>query len=77
MSSHRSCSRRRSLLSLLPLVLLAGCSQYDGTEQGAELTARLTTTGLFYQGNNFSGAERGFGAAIEESWGPALPGVEG
>jgi endoglucanase len=77
MSTHRSRSPHRSLLSLLPLLLLASCSQYVGQEAGAELTAPLPTTGLFYQGDNFSGAERGFGAAIEETWGPALPGVEG
>ena len=60
------------------LALLAGCSD-SGTPPSTETgvsPAPLTTPGLFFQGNNFSGAERGFGASIEESWGPAIPGVE-
>lgn len=77
MPHHLSRSLHRSALSLSLLGLLAACSNHAAPEAVGELTTPLTTTGLFYQGNNFSGAERGFGAAIEETWGPAIPGVEG
>jgi MYXO-CTERM domain-containing protein len=75
------CSLFSSTFSL-SLALLAGCSSYAGSdyagsEPTSELSAPLTTPGLFYQGDNFSGAERGFGPQIEETWGPAIPGVEG
>jgi endoglucanase len=76
MPNHRSRSLHRSALSLSLLGLLAACSGYSEVERPAELKTPLTTSGLFYQGNNFSGAERGFGSALEESWGPAIPGVE-
>jgi endoglucanase len=42
---------------------------------GNTSTDKMTT--LLHSGINLSGAERGFGAEIEESWGPAIPGVEG
>jgi endoglucanase len=58
--------------------LLVGCSsESEAPEHARLLRASLTVPGLFFQGNNFSGAERGFGASLEESWGPAIPGVEG
>ena len=64
---------------VLPLSFVIGCSSDDGVapEQATSLRAPLTVPGLFFQGDNFSGAERGFGAAIEENWGAAIPGVEG
>jgi len=77
MSIRRSLLPSASALSLALLAPLAGCSSYAGSEPISERSAALTTPGLFYQGDNFSGAERGFGAAIEETWGPAIPGVEG
>jgi len=77
MSIRRSLFSSASVLSLALLAPLAGCSSYAGSEPISELSAPVTTPGLFFQGDNFSGAERGFGAAIEESWGPAIPGVEG
>jgi endoglucanase len=62
--------------ALLLMTGLAACStpEYEPTSATQE---PLTTPGLFFQGNNFSGAERGFGSTIEETWGPAIPGVEG
>jgi endoglucanase len=55
---------------------VAGCSG-ETAEQPSAMTLPLTVPGLFFQGQAFSGAERGFGASIEESWGAAIPGVEG
>jgi len=65
------------ILHALPLVLLTACSSVASVEQPTERSSDLTTPGLFFQGDNFSGAERGFGSEIQESWGPAIPGVEG
>ena len=42
---------------------------------GSTDTDRMTT--LLHSGINLSGAERGFGSEIQESWGAAIPGVEG
>ena len=68
---------RFKLSCVLSLVLVTACSSQVGSERTAERSSTLTTTGLFFQGDNFSGAERGFGPEIEESWGAAIPGVEG
>jgi hypothetical protein len=76
MSIRRSRLRSASL-SFALLAPLAACSGYAGSEPTSERSAAVTTPGLFFQGDNFSGAERGFGASIEETWGPAIPGVEG
>jgi endoglucanase len=62
---------------VLPLLLLAACSSQAPFEPTASRPSTLTGPGLFLQGDNLSGAERGFGAAIEETWGPAIPGIEG
>lgn len=63
----------------LPLLFIVGCSSQTDVvaEHTTTLRAPLTVSGLFFQGNNYSGAERGFGAALEENWGAAIPGVEG
>jgi endoglucanase len=71
---HRS---RPIAAAALWLSILAGCSTDASSETVSGTRDALTIPGLFFQGNNFSGAERGFGASIEESWGPAIPGVEG
>jgi endoglucanase len=55
---------------------VAGCSGVT-SEQPLAVTLPLAVPGLFFQGQSFSGAERGFGASLEESWGAAIPGVEG
>ena len=70
-------SPRLKLSRVLPLALLTACSSPAGPEQTAERLSTLTTTGLFFQGHNFSGAERGFGPELEESGGPPIPTVEG
>src|SRR5690349_15494815 len=64
---------------VLPLSFVVGCSNDNdaAAEHARALRSALTVPGLFFQGDNFSGAERGFGAAIEENWGAAIPGVEG
>jgi endoglucanase len=66
-----------ALKSIALLILTAGCLDPAGVEQVDRSSAALTTQGLFYQGINLTGAERGFGSSIEETWGPAIPGVEG
>ncbi len=73
-SMHRA---RHLYAPVVWLSILAGCSNDVPFEHLSDTRAALTVPGLFFQGNNFSGAERGFGASIEESWGPAIPGVEG
>jgi endoglucanase len=67
-------SRSPSAAIYLSALLAGAC--VDGAPVESR-SAALTTSGLFYQGVNLTGAERGFGAAIEESWGPAIPGVDG
>lgn len=74
---HWLSPRSRVCCSLTLLLGLAACSSRIDSESPDALSSALTTRGLFFQGDNLSGAERGFGAAIEEKWGPALPGVEG
>ena len=57
-----------------------GVTGSSGTTTGASgstSTDKMTAAGLQAVGINLSGAERGFGAEIEEGWGPAIPGVEG
>jgi endoglucanase len=68
-------SRARWAVPLL-IASVGACSPPAG-ELTSTIREPLTTPGLFFQGNNFSGAERGFGSRIEEKWGPAIPGVEG
>ena len=70
-----SCSASAAIY--LSALLAGACVDGAPAEPVESRSAELTTSGLFYQGVNLTGAERGFGAAIEESWGPAIPGVEG
>ncbi len=69
----------RFTYALLPLAMFLGCRDSDtpGQPPISLWSSPLTTPGLFFQGNNLSGAERGFGSAIEENWGAAIPGTEG
>lgn len=67
----------RARWAVLLLIVPVGACSPPAAEPTSTIEAPLTTPGLFFQGDNFSGAERGFGSRIEENWGPAIPGVEG
>src|SRR4051794_9591095 len=67
----------RLYAAALSFSILAGCTNESAAVRLSNTRAALSVPGLFFQGDNFSGAERGFGAALEENWGQAIPGIEG